>query len=271
MDFLLECIGFPPGYDLDELSRQIREHGESVPWGERGGVHLRYPFAWGAPGRGRGEPGGFGGLEVRLDQREGDPGATIWPHLETRSRLRAAVLKLQRTSDAPFDALLQGLANPPVPGDPYHELSGEDYPICAWLSNARLLPARLPRAHVIAISIAGFALDVSYLGPNEGVRDAYILEEPCGAQLLPLEGNEAPQGGMELSLRIRKLRHLENPWTREPVVALETDAPGRPLELFASRWQLAQAGFDAPRPGWRIEGAFLFSGRVTGGIPRVRS
>ena len=32
--------------------------------------------------------------------------------------------------------------------------------------------------------------------------------------------------------------------------------------------QLAQAGYDDPRSGWRIEGAFLFTGRVAGGIPR---
>ena len=49
---------------------------------------------------------------------------------------------------------------------------------------------------------------------------------------------------------------------------LEVDAPGRPLDLFVSRWQLAADGFESPRPGWRIEGAFLFTGRVSGGLPR---
>jgi len=269
MDFLLECIGFPPEYDLNELARQIRARGDTVPWRGPSGVHLRYPFtpsALGADGR-----PGAGGLEVRLDQDEGDARESIWPHFESQRRLRVSVQSIQRTPGAPFDALLHGIANPPIPNDPddpWGELGGDDYPLCAWLSNARRLPPKLADGHVLAISIAGFALDVTYLGPNEGVRDPYILEEPFGAQLLPLEGSESPKGCMELSLRVRKLRHLGNPLTREPVVALEVDAPGRPLELFVSRWQLANAGYDSPRTGWRIEGAFLFTGRVVGGLPR---
>ena len=263
MDFLLECIGFPPGYDLDALAGEIEARGEAVPL--RGaGLHLRYPF--GSSYTSGGRTGGH--LEVRLDRDDGEDAASIWPHFESQRRLRVAVQTIVRTPEAPFDALLHGLANPPIPDDPWNELAGEDYPLCAWLSNARLLPPSLPPSHVLAVSVAAFALDVSYLGPNEGVRDPYILEEPCGAQLLPLEGSEAPRGCMELSLRIRKLRHLENPLTHEPVIALEADAPGRPLDLFLSRWQLAAAGYEDPRPGWRIEGAFLVTGRVAGGIPR---
>ena len=254
MDFLLECIGFPPGYDLGRLGQEIRSHGEAAPWRGPHGLHLRYPFS--------------GGLEVRLDQEQGESGETIRPYFETRRRLRVAVQSIRLSPESSGDALLHGLANPPIPDDPWQELSDEDYPICAWLSNARRLPRRLDPGHVLALGLSGFALDVTYLGPNDGVRDPYILQEPRGAQLLPLEGPDAPNGCMELSLRIRSLRHLQNPLTGEPVEALEVDAPGRPLDLFVSQWQLANAGFANPHPGWRIEGAFLLIGRVAGGLPR---
>jgi hypothetical protein len=75
---------------------------------------------------------------------------------------------------------------------------------------------------------------------------------------------------MELSLLVRAIHHLENPLTRERIELVEADAPGRPLDLFLSRWQLEAHGLPAPRPGWRIEGAFLFNGRVAGGLPRGR-
>ena len=71
---------------------------------------------------------------------------------------------------------------------------------------------------------------------------------------------------MELSLPIRSCRHLENPLTREKIEVIEVDAPGRPLDLFVSRWQLEAHELPPPRPGWRIEGAFLFTGRVSGGL-----
>jgi hypothetical protein len=51
---------------------------------------------------------------------------------------------------------------------------------------------------------------------------------------------------------------------------LEVDAPERPLELFASRWQLEKDGLPPPRPGWRIEGTFMLSGRIAGGLPGPR-
>jgi hypothetical protein len=73
---------------------------------------------------------------------------------------------------------------------------------------------------------------------------------------------------MELSLLVRAIHHLENPLTRECIELVEADAPGRPLDLFLSRWQLEAHGLATPRPGWRIEGAFLFNGRLAGGLPR---
>ena len=70
---------------------------------------------------------------------------------------------------------------------------------------------------------------------------------------------------------MRAVRHLSNPLTGRPVDLLEVDAPERPLHLFVSPWQLREQGFDAPRPGWRIEGTFFFTGRIAGGLPGPRA
>jgi hypothetical protein len=85
--------------------------------------------------------------------------------------------------------------------------------------------------------------------------------------LRPLDGEDEPGGCMELALPVRAIHHLENPFTHERIERVEVDAPGRPLDLFLSRWQLEAHGLPAPRPGWRLEGAFLFNGRVAGGLP----
>ena len=65
---------------------------------------------------------------------------------------------------------------------------------------------------------------------------------------------------------MREIRHLRNRITGRAVDVLECDAPDRPLTLFTSPFQLEQDGFEAPRPGWRIEGTFLFTGHVSGGL-----
>jgi hypothetical protein len=253
MDFLLECIGFPPGTDLDALADRLRAEGESVALRGPSGTHLRLPFS--------------GGLEVRLDREAGQAHDSLWPYFESPRRLRVAVESLRPVPDSPFDALLRGRANPPLPEDPWREASGDEYPLSAFLCDARRLPRALPPGHVLAVSLAGFALDVTYVGPNAGVRGGYLSGEPRGAEILPLEGADQPGGCMELSLVVGRIRHFENPITRERVEAIEGEAPGRPLDLFVSRWQLEAHGFEAPRPGWRIEGAFLFNGRVAGGLP----
>lgn len=252
MDFLLECIGFPPHTDLAELAARIRREGEAVALRGPRGEHRRLSFP--------------GGLEVRLDREEGAANDSLWPYYDVPRRLRVAVDGLRRVPDSPFDALLTGRANPPLPEDPWCEANGEEYPLSAYLCDARRLPRQLPRGHVLAVSIAGFALDVSYVGPNEGVQNPYLAEEPGGAVLLPLEGSEQPGGCMELSLPVRAIHHLENPLTHEPIEMVEADAPGRPLDLFLSRWQLRNHLLPLPRPGWRIEGAFLFNGRASGGL-----
>jgi hypothetical protein len=253
MDFLLECIGFPPSTDLVALAERLRREGESVALRGRDGQHLRVPFP--------------GGLEVRLDREAGHAHDSLWPYYESPRRLRVMVESLQRAPDSPFDVLLRGRANPPVPDDPWRELSGDDYPLTAYLCDARRLPLTLPPRHVLAVSLAGFALDIAHVGPDEGVRSGYLRDEPAGSSLLPLAGEDQPGGCMELSLSVRAIHHLANPFTHERIELIEVDAPGRPLDLFLSRWQLEAHGLPAPRPGWRIEGAFLFTGRVAGGLP----
>jgi hypothetical protein len=73
---------------------------------------------------------------------------------------------------------------------------------------------------------------------------------------------------MELSMRIRTISHMRNALTGETVHRIELDAPGSPLEVFLSPWQLAQDDLPHPRPGDRIEGVFLLIGRIVGGLPK---
>ncbi len=256
MEFLLECVGFPPETDFRALARKIETEGEPAPWRGPAGMHRSLALA--------------GGVELVLDREEGQDFDTVMPQCRVPHRLRVAVESLDRVPDSPFDALLRGRANPPVPGDDADQdaLGGdESFELTTYLTDRRRLPPALPRGHVLAVGVAGFALDVTYCGPNDGVRHPAILEAPRGAFLEPLGGAASPGGCMEVSLRVREIKHVRNPITGALVEVLETDAPGRPLVLFVSRWQLAGDGLPGPRPGWRIEGTFLFSGRVAGGLP----
>jgi hypothetical protein len=254
MDFLLECIGFPPGTDFERLEERLLRQGETAPLVQATGTHLRLAMA--------------GGVELRLDREPDSELSVIWPHFNSTRRLRVEYRGMVPAPGTPYDVVLHGLANPPIPGDPWCEVEGHDYALSTHLTGARLLPKKLAHGHVLALSVAGFGIDVSYCGPNAGVRDRNILEEPCGALLVPTIGSDAPAGCMDLSLRIRSIRRLENPWTQERILILEVDAPGRPLELFVSPWQFEFGELEEPRPGYRIEGSFLFSGRLAGGLPR---
>jgi hypothetical protein len=276
VDFLLECIGFPPDYPLDDLVQRVLAQGEPAAWRGDPARHRRLALG--------------GGLELRLDKEEGQKHWNLLPHYQVSHRLRVAVEEIRALPDSPFDALLIGWAVPPLghesgrtPGNGSHaQPTGEPtrsggplarlgaYRLSAYISDARRLPKKLSTGHVLALSIAGFALDVSYIGPDEGAFDPQILDEECGASIRPLGAPGDPGGCAEVSLRIQSIRHLSNPITGIPVEALEVDAPGRPLELFASRWQMEKDGLPPPRPGWRIEGTFMISGRIAGGLPGPR-
>ena len=252
MDFLLECIGFAPDQDPEELVERVRGEGEPVPWRGDPENHLRLPI---------GE-----GLELRLDREPGQDFWTLLPHFQVPHRLRVAVESIAKVPDSPFDALLTGWASPPGPDRPDGRRPGA-FRLATWLTDARRLPRRLPPNHVLAVSIAGFALEVSYVGPNEGVADRTILERPRGAHVSPLGARDSPGGCAEVSARVKALRTLRNELTGRPVQLVVADAPERPLLLFVSPWQLRQDGLPQPRPGWRIEGTFLFTGRIAGGLP----
>lgn len=252
VDFLLECVGFPPDHDLDELAQRVRDEGDDTPWRGPSGEHKRLPLA--------------GGLEVHLDV-ESSGLVSLWPAFVSPHRLRVQVEQLERVPDSPFDAHLVGIANPPAPGAAAD--AAESFRFSAFLTDRRRIPRHVRPGHVLAVSVAGFALDIHAVVPNDGVRDAEILERPSGAALRPLGDDDAPGGCMEVSLRVQEVRRVTNPVTGVEVGLLETDAPGRPLQLFVSRWQLEQDGLPAPRPGWRIEGTFLFTGRVSGGLPSL--
>lgn len=255
MDFLLECIGFPPDHPIDDIVAHVLAHGEPAAWRGDPARHRRLSLG--------------GGLELRMDKDDGQPSWNLLPHYQVEHRLRVAVDEIRSLPDSPFDALLLGWAAPPVEAA-MHIASPGAYRLCTYIMDARRLPKSLAPGHVLAVCIAGFALDVSYVGPDDGAADPLILDEECGASIRPLGSPQDPGGCADVSLRIRNILHLVNPITGIPVEALEVDAPGRPLQLFASRWQLEKDGLESPRTGYRIEGTFMFSGRIAGGLPGPR-
>lgn len=265
MDFLLECIGFPPDQPLDELVEIVATRGEAAPWRGNAANHRRLPLA--------------DGLELRIDRESEDKPWTVLPHYRTKRRLRVAVDDLRIVPDSRFDALLTGWAAPPVREDDEsaNNLTWQRggaatahapgaYPIAAWLTDARRLPDRIPHGLVLAVSIAGFALDVSYLGDDAGAANPHFKEREEAASIEPLGGLDDPGGCADVSVRIREVHALVNPITERRFDRIEVDAPERPHTLFVSRWQLEADGWPTPAPGLRIEGSFLFTGRLAGGL-----
>ena len=255
MDFLLECIGFPPDHSLDEIVACVLRDGEPAAWRGDPERHRRLVLG--------------GGLEVRMDREPGQERWNVLPHYQVPYRLRVAIDSIRHLPDSPFDALLVGWAAPPLERDREHARPGA-YRLCTYVTDARRLPAKLPHGHVLALSLACFALDVTYVGPDEGAHDPSISEREAGAAILPLGSPDDPGGCADVSLRIQEILHLVNPITGIEVDVIQVEAPERPLLLFASRWQLEKDGLPPPRPGWRIEGTFMFSGRIAGGLPGPR-
>jgi hypothetical protein len=252
VDFLLECIGFPPDHSMDDIVARVLRDGEAAAWRGEPDRHLRLPLG--------------GGLEVRIDKEDGRKHWSVLPHFQVHHRLRVAVDEIRPLPDSPFDALVVGWAAPPLEPEEARLQPGA-YRLSTFVTDARRLPSKIPFGHVLALSIAGFALDVSYVGPDEGAFDASILDRDGGARIAPLGSPEDPGGCADVSLRIRQILHLVNPITGIPVEVLEVEAPERPLQMFVSRWQLEKDDLPQPRPGWRVEGTFLFSGRIAGGLP----
>ena len=251
VDFLLECIGFPPDQDLDVLARLTLARGEPVAWRGPSGEHMRLGLA--------------PGLDLRLDREEGREFFSLYPHFQANARLRIAVDEVRDLPDAPYDALLIGTANPLARSSPAFE--DESYPLSCVLTDARRLPTRLDPGHVLAVSIAGFAIDVERVVPTlEGANDHGAMRFEDGGWIAPLGGTLDPGGCVELALRVISLERFENPVSGASVTRIEADAPGRPLTLFLSPWQLDVDRIPRPEPGAWIVGTFLLSGRVAGGL-----
>ena len=255
MDFLLECIGFPPNHDLGELARLARSQGEPVAWRGPQGEHLRLPLA--------------DGLDLRMDREEGSPHWSLYPQFATSTRMRMAIDHLRSLPDSPFDALVIGWANPPLEGEARD--CAESFPLSALLTDRRRLPKKLAPHQVLAVALAGFALDVEHVGPGPLLTEARAVPEGArrfedGGWIAPLGGATDPGGCVDLSLRVLSLRHMRNPVTDASVTLVEVATPDRPLTLFSSPWQLEVDRLPEPRIGWFVQGTFLLTGRIAGGL-----
>ena len=100
MNFLLECIGFPPDAQESDIVQQVLREGESVPWRGPEGEHFRLSVA--------------GGLELRLDREKESEHWTLLPWYREEARLRVGLRDLVHVPDSPFDVLLVGWADPPI-------------------------------------------------------------------------------------------------------------------------------------------------------------
>lgn len=247
MDFLLECIGFPPNHDPDRLAEAAFLHGEQAAWRGPSGEHWRLALG--------------GGLELRADREAGESHWTLLPHFRTKRRLRVEVESLRTPPDSPGDVLLTGWTRPSVADDARGFKRPPRHRLAALLTDARRLPPSVPGGHVLALALAGFALEVETTADDD--RDGRF-------EMRPLLGPEDPGGCVELSARIRDIGRFENDLTGVPVHAILVDGPGRPITLFASPWQLFEDGLPPTRVGGRISGTFLLTGHVVGGLPSPR-
>ncbi len=249
MDFLLECIGFPPDHPLEDIVEHVLREGEPAAWRGDPARHRRLVLG--------------SGLELRADREDDRLPWNVLPFFQTPHRLRIAVDEVRALPDSPFDALLWGWVAPPVESAERRWSPGA-YRLAMNLMDARKLPRTLPKGHVLAVSVAGFALDVAHVRADgqHGRREASI--EPLGHP-------EDPGGCAEIALDVRKILHIKNPITGIEVDALEVDAPERPHIIFLSQWQLQRDGLPQPQVGGRVEGTFLFLGGVAGGLPAPTS
>jgi hypothetical protein len=255
VDFLLECIGFPPDHDLAKLAELVRRVGERAPWRGPEGQHFRLRLG--------------AGLELRADRDGDDAPWSVLPYFQSERRLRLAIESVCGLPDSRYDALVWGWANPPLEGAA--RASREAYAISAVLTDARRIPRDLVRGHVLAVSLAGFALDVEAVGDDPRLLRADREARPFddGGWMRPLGGEDDPGGTVELALRVRSVECVRNPLTGAEVSMLEVSTPGRPLMLFASPWQLDSDGLPAPRPGSVVRGVFVLTGRIAGGLRSV--
>ena len=272
MDFLLECIGFPPHADLVALARRVRERGRRAPAHTARGrapEHLRLTLA--------------GGLEVQLIEPERGPGATWERDLLPGFRAAPAhAVHVRRSGpEAGGGAWIAGTLATVAPanhsrirrgdladrgrrfGGGHRSLGG---PAGVELRASVRDAARPPRTGGISrFALTGFAVDVAGLdepGPSSArtaaLRAGTALEgwSTRRGWIGPVRDRCAPRTVVELDLPIDSVSVLENPLTGEPVDLLTVLLPSGRLPLFTSRWQLAEDRLPRPEPGMWVRGAF---------------
>ena len=166
MDFLLECIGFPPTVGVEDLLAVIDDRGEAAAW--RGSPEDHRLLKLG------------GGLEVRADR---DPGQAFWtvtPQLRVPTRRRLAITAIVHTGESPFDALLAGWCAPPTPDERREGDPPGLYRLATWITDARRLDGRVRPGKVLAVSVAGFAVHVDRIVQNAEASQPAVLERPPG-------------------------------------------------------------------------------------------
>ena len=235
LDFLLDCIGFPPSHDFPSLARHAEELGHPVAWRGPGGLHRSLAVA--------------PGVAVHVDREEHEHVASLSPFALAEGRLRVAVEALRPSPDSPCDTILHGrlLQDDDLVAGDLSTSKGLFLPaahaIDAVLADGRLLPRHLPHGHVLALTLAGFGIHVEALEPDRSSAAHY--------HLAVLEGSDVPAGCIELSARIVELATFTNELAQAPfhraVVALgpERDPRTVRLALYLIPWQLFDCGLRA--------------------------
>lgn len=283
MQFLLECIGFGPDHDLEDLQRRLQREGMAVRGRSGEGDHQRLLLSH--------------GLEVWLDPgRPADAGSPaiepmLWPGVAPGRPSAFQVRGLEDPHGAPFSSVVRASLAPRRGGAPdplpmcAESSAGADHqnscstadrtqrrdggPVIGW-SFALVDDGPPPRVdEVIELALTGFALDVTAVLPAPPGGRAR-LDSARGWVTPQFSGPELP-GCIEVALPIAAVQVLQNPLTGEPVERVVTQTPeGVRLELFTSRWQRGEDGLAPLEPGGWIAGTFLAVGRRAEGYPFPR-
>ncbi|MHC4378920.1 MAG: ubiquitin family protein [Planctomycetota bacterium] len=274
MQFLLECIGFGPDHDLDDLQRRLQREGLYVRGRSGEGDHQRLLLSH--------------GLEVWLDP--GRPATAsapaidpmLWPGVAPGRPSAFQVRGLEDPHGAPFSSVVraslaerrsatpQGGARESEGDAPDESTRRRDGgPVIGW-SFALVDDGPPPQVgEVVELALTGFALDVTAVLPAPPGGRAR-LDGARGWVTPQFSGPELP-GCLEVALPIDAVQVLHNPLTGEPVErVLTTTSAGVRLELFTSRWQRAEDGLAPLEPGGWIAGTFLAVGRRAEGYPFPR-
>lgn len=277
MQFLLECIGFGPDHDLDDLQRRLQREGISVRGRSREGDHRRLQLSH--------------GLEIWLDP--GQPavadGSTVdpllWPAVAPGPTNAFQVRGLDTPHGAPFSAVvrasqaqrrsaaLEPTHRPVAPG---RSVVAAEYrrrldggPVIGW-TFALVDDGPAPQiGEVLDLALTGYALEVTAVLPAPPGGRARLKE--CRGWVTPqFSGPDLP-GCIQVALPIEAVQLLHNSLSGEAVErVLTTTAEGVRLELFTSRWQREEDGLAPLEPGGWIAGTFLAVGRRAEGYPYPR-